>query len=287
MSLPNARPEDALVDFLRNKQLVLVLDNCEHLIGACAALASSVVERCVGVAILATSREGLAVAGERMIAVPSLNAPAPGDSLDIVAASGSVRLFVDRAVAVDAGFVLTAANADAVATVCRRLDGIPLAIELAAARVPTMSLPELVSRLDRRFRILAGGRRGAVERHQTLRAAIDWSYELLTRPHQVLLTRMSVFVGGCTLDAVEVVCSADPVDRDDVFDLLADLVARSLVAADHGGPVTRYRLLETIRQYGEERLDPDEAEVLRGRHGEYYAATRRRLLGSCLRPPAA
>jgi hypothetical protein len=223
------------------------------------------------VAVLATSREVLAVAGERIIAVPSLAAPSPDALLDAVAASAAVRLFVDRAAAADGRFALTADNAAAVATVCRRLDGIPLAIELAAARAPTMSPAELVSRLDRRFRVLAGGRRGAVERHQTLRAAIDWSYELLTVAQQALLARLSVFAGGCTLDAAEAVCNGGPVDADDVLDLMAGLVARSLVVADHDGAVTRYRLLETIRQYGEERLGPEEADALRARHAEYYA----------------
>jgi predicted ATPase len=268
---PGARTDDALVEFLRNKHLVLVIDNCEHLIAAAAALVSRVIGWCPGVAVLVTSREALAVGGERIIAVPSLATPASDAGLEAVAASAAVRLFVDRAVAVDAGFALSDANAAAVVTVCRRLDGIPLAIELAAARTPTMSPAELVSRLDRRFRVLAGGRRGAVERHQTLRAAIDWSFELLTVVQQVLLGRLSVFAGGCTLDAAEAVCAGGSVGADEVLDVLAGLVARSLVVAGHDGPVTRYRLLETIRQYAEERLDPDPAEALRARHAEYYA----------------
>jgi predicted ATPase/class 3 adenylate cyclase len=269
--IPGMTPSGTVVEFLRNKQLVLIIDNCEHLIGAAAGMVTTIVASCPGVAVLATSREGLAVAGERVIPVPSLFAPALDAVFDAVAASAAVRLFVDRALAVDPGFGLTAVNADAVATVCRRLDGIPLAIELAAARAPTMSPAELAVRLDRRFRVLAGGRRGAVERHQTLRAAIDWSYELLTPGQQALLARMSVFAGGCTLDAAEAVCVGDPVDPDDVLDLLAGLVARSLVVAAHDGPVTRYRLYETIRQYGEDRLGSDEAEALRARHAEHYA----------------
>jgi len=268
---PGARAEDALVEFLRNKQLVLVVDNCEHVIGAAAAVVSSVAESCPGVSILATSREGLAVEGERVIPIPSLGAPPLGSGLSVVAAADSVRLFVDRAVAAAPQFAITSTNAAAVAEVCRRLDGIPLAIELAAARVPTMTPAELASRLDRRFKVLAGGRRGAVDRHQTLRAAIDWSYELLSAPQQVLLARLSVFAGGCTLDAAEAVCSAGPVEADDVLDLLADLVARSLVVAGEEGGGTRYRLLETIRQYGEDHLDADEAEVLRAGHAEHYA----------------
>jgi predicted ATPase/class 3 adenylate cyclase len=268
---PGVPPADGLVEFLRTKQLVLVVDNCEHLIGAAAAVISKVIGSCAGVAVLATSREGLALAGERMIAVPSLGAPSPEEGLAAVAGSGAVRLFVDRAVAVDAGFVLSSSNAAAVAEVCRRLDGIPLAIELAAARLAMMSPAELATRLDRRFRVLAGGRRGAVERHQTLRAAIDWSYELLTVPQQVLLARLSVFAGGCTLGAAEAVCAGGPIDSDDVFDLLGDLVARSLVLADHDAPVTRYRLLETIRQYGEDHLAAEESEALQARHAEHFA----------------
>ena len=164
--------------------------------------------------------------------------------------------------------------------VCRRLDGVPLAIELAAARVPAMTPAELAERLDRRFQVLAGGRRGAVERHQTLRAAIDWSYELLSESEQRLLTRLSVFAGGCTLDAAEAVCGGDGIDRDLVFESLARLVAGSLVVAEDHGSQTRYRLLETIRQYGEERLDDaGEADTLRSRHACHYAAFAEKAFG--------
>ena len=268
---PGTAPADALVDFLRHKQLVLVLDNCEHLIGPVVELVSMLVESCRGVAILATSREGLAVDGERVIPVPSLGAPRPDAPAEAVGASESVRLFLDRAVAVDPDFAVTPANAGAVATICRRLDGIPLAVELAAARIPSMTPAELAGRLDRRFQVLAGGRRGSVERHQTLRAAIDWSFELLSVAQQQLLTRLAVFAGGCTADAVEAVCAADSIAADEVWDVLGGLVARSLVVADHDGAVTRYRLLETIRQYAEDRLAAEEIEALRARHAEHYA----------------
>ncbi len=264
-------PIETLKEFLRHKQLVLVVDNCEHLIGAVAELVSAVVESCRGIAILATSREGLAVDGERVIPVPSLGAPRADEGADAVGASEAVRLFVDRAVAVDPDFAITATNAAAVATICRRLDGITLAVELAAARVPSMTPAELAVRLDRRFQVLAGGRRGSVERHQTLRAAIDWSFDLLSVAQQRLLTRLMVFAGGCTLEAAEAVCAGGPVVADEVWDLLAGLVARSLVVADHDGAVTRYRLLETIRQYGEDHLDPDEIEALRAGHAEHFA----------------
>jgi hypothetical protein len=183
-----------------------------------------------------------------------------------------VRLFADRAAAVKPGFAVSADNAAAVTAVVRRLDGIALAIELAAARVPVMTAAELARRLERSFAVLAGSRRGVVARHQTLRATIDWSFKLLTEPEQVLLARLAVFAGGCTLQAVEAVCGGDGIDPDAVFELLAGLVARSLVVAEEKGLETRYRLLETIRQYGEERLQAaGEAELWRARHAGYYA----------------
>jgi len=181
-------------------------------------------------------------------------------------------LFVERARAVKTTFALDERNADAVAQVCRRLDGIALAIELAAARVAMLTLPELARRLDDRFRLLAGGQRTAVERHQTLRAAIDWSYKLLSETEQVLLARLSVFAGGFSLDAAEAVAAGGAVGRDDVFELLAALVARSLVVADTEGLEARYRLLETIRQYAQECLDDSgDGDRLRAEHAAYYA----------------
>jgi len=174
--------------------------------------------------------------------------------------------------------VLTPENASAVAAVCRRLDGLPLAIELAAARVKAMSPAELARGLDHRFETLAGGRRGAVQRRQTLRAAIDWSYDLLTEPERRLLARMSVFAGGCTRESAEAVCAGDPIDASRSFSLLSTLVDRSLVVVERGDPATRYRLLETIREYGEERLaEHGETDAVRRRHAEHYDAYARRL----------
>jgi predicted ATPase/class 3 adenylate cyclase len=265
--------EEPLVDFLRHKELLLVLDNCEHLLEPIAQLIITLERSCGGLVVLATSREGLGVDGERIIPIPSLGAPPADAGLETIVDADAVRLFVERAAAVTPGFVLSDENAAAVGQVCRRLDGVPLAIELAAARVPAMTPAELAQRLDRRFQILAGGRRGAVERHQTLRAAIDWSYELLNDPERRLLARLAVFAGGCTLDAAESVCGGDGIDRDLVFESLASLVARSLVIAGEHGPQTRYRLLETIRQYGDERLgEAGEADTLRARHAGHYAA---------------
>jgi len=264
---------DALVEFLHGKQLLLVLDNCEHLIEAAAALAGNLARSCERLVILATSREALEIEGERLVPVPSLRLPDTDADLAAITQTEAVRLFAERVAAVKPGFQVTAQNAAAVAAVVRRLDGVALAIELAAARVPAMSPGELARRLERSFAVLAGGWRGAVERHQTLRATIDWSFELLAAPEQALLTRLAVFAGGCTLEAAEAVCGAEGIDPDAVFELLASLVARSLVVAEEYGPQTRYRLLETIRQYSEQRLgQAGETEQWRARHAGYYAS---------------
>jgi predicted ATPase len=197
----------------------------------------------------------------------------PGEDLDRLVKTDAVSLFVERAQLVKADFMLTQNNAHAVVEICQRLDGVPLAIELAAARVIALSPAEIARRLDHRFQVLAGGRRGAVERHATLRAAIDWSYELLNAAEQRLLARVAVFAGSCTLEAIEEICSGDPVEVEAVMDLVTSLVARSLVIAEDGDLGTRYRLLETIRQYGEERLAGwGETETLMVWHARFYAA---------------
>jgi len=269
---PGMTLEESLVAYLGEQELLVVLDNCEHVLRTVAALVRAIEGASPNVRVLATSREGLSVRGEQIIAVPSLEVPDNTTDLAEVSACEAVRLFVDRAQGVKASFVVDAGNADAVAQVCRRLDGVPLAIELAAARITTMNPGELERRLDRRFRLLTGGDRDAIERHQTLRATIDWSYDLLTEPEQRLLDRLSVFAAGCTLDAVEAVCAGVSIDVDDVYELLANLVARSLVVVDDTGPDTRYRLLETIRQYGEERLaEHEETDTLRTRHCDWYS----------------
>jgi predicted ATPase len=263
---------EALVEFLRTKQLLLVLDNCEHVLSEAAAVAGLLARSCGRLVILATSREALGIDGERLVPVPPLGVPGGGADLAAITDAEAVRLFADRAAAVKPGFTVTAENAAAVAAVVRRLDGIALAIELAAARVPAMTAAELARRLERSFAVLAGGWRGVVARHQTLRAAIDWSFQLLAGPEQALLARLAVFAGGATLEAVEAVCGGEGIDPDAVFELLASLVARSLLVSEEHGPQTRYRLLETIRQYGEERLgQAGETERWRARHAGYYA----------------
>jgi predicted ATPase/class 3 adenylate cyclase len=265
-----AGAEPALIRFLRSKRLVLVLDNCEHLLRPVARLIREIIEACGEVRILATSREGLGVAGERIFAVASLDVPDATQGTDAIAECEAVRLFVERAKTMRGDFTLDASNAAAVVQICARLDGVPLAIELAAARVGLLTPAELAQRLDHRFRVLTGSERSAIERHQTLRAAIDWSYDLLDDAERHLLARLSVFAGGFTLEAAEAVGSRD--GTADVFGLLAGLVAKSLVVADTHGTHARYQLLETIRQYAEERLgESDDAPAARDAHARYFA----------------
>jgi predicted ATPase/class 3 adenylate cyclase len=262
---------EALVEFLRWKQLLLVLDNCEHLLEAVADLVELLQQSCAGVVVLATSREGLSLDGEQDFTVPSLSLPADRSDLEEAERSDAVVLFVQRAQRADVDFVLTAENVDSVGQVCRRLDGVPLAIELAAAQVAAMTLPELAGGLDKRFEMLTGGRRRAVQRHQTLRAAIDWSFELCTESEQRLLGRLAVFASGCSREAVEVVCAGETVDANSAFSLLRSLVAKSLVVAERDATEARYRLLETVREYGEEYLiEHGEIESMRRRHAEYF-----------------
>ncbi len=261
---------ETLASFLRSKELLLVLDNCEHLLGAVADLLHALQRTCPKLAVLATSREGLGIAGEHIVVVGSLDLPRSSDR-DAVLRSDAVRLFAERAVAVKSDFAVTDANAGSIADVVRRLDGIPLALELAAARVAVLSPLQIGQRLDQRFHLLSGGERGAIERHATLRAAIDWSYDLLSKDQQTLLARLSVFVGGCSLEAVEAVCCTVGIDEVDVLDLLSALVARSLVLVDDAARgESRYRLLESIRQYAEERLGTAERIELRDRHMRFY-----------------
>jgi predicted ATPase/class 3 adenylate cyclase len=280
--------QESLAEFLRTKQLLVVLDNCEHLLEPVAELVEFLEHSCAGLVVLATSREGLAVEGERMLPVPSLPSPAHDAAPEVAGQADAVRLFVERARAVDPDFCLTGENTAAVIQICRRLDGVPLAIELAAARVVAMSPAELAQGLERRFDTLAGGRRRAVQRHQTLRAAIDWSYDLLSEDERRLLVRLAVFSGGCTRAAAEAVCGAPPLAPRKVFGLLAALVAKSLVVAQRDGPETRYRLLETIREYGEQRLaETGETELLRTAHAEYYCQLADDLYGDLVGPRQA
>jgi len=262
-----------LVDHLRSKRVLLLFDNCEHLIDACARLADALLRGCPEVKILPSSREALGLTGEVAFHVPALSLPdsrhvAP---LERLAEYEAIRLFVDRAVAVKPDFTLTDDTASAVVQICRRLDGIPLAIELAAARVRTLSVQQITAHLDERFRLLTGGSRTALPRHQTLHGLIDWSYGLLSEAERGLFRRVSVFVGGWTLEASVAVCAGAGVDRYDIVELLGRLVDKSLCLTDGQGSDPRYRLLETIRQYGFEKLaETPEGQVVRARHRDFY-----------------
>ena len=267
---PGRSATEALVGVLRDRRALLVLDNCEHLVEECAALADTLLRACPGLRILATSREALGVAGETAWLVPPLSLPT---SPSASGASEAVQLFVERARSVVPDFALGDAGLAAVAQICRRLDGLPLALELAAARLRALPLERIAERLDDRFRLLTTGSRTALPRHQTLRAAMDWSYDLLAERERRLLERLAVFAGGFSLDAAEAVCAGSDVERDDVLDLVAGLVEKSLVTLLDVEDAARYRLLETVREYGLERLEArGEADVYRRAHAVYYAA---------------
>ena len=264
-----------LVAALRSRRLLLALDNCEHLVAACAALADGLLRSCPRVRILATSREALNITGERVWRVPSLAVPDGSrlPPLDAFTQIEAVRLFAERAVLAQARFAVTARNAPAVAQVCDRLDGIPLAIELAAARVNALTVDQIAARLDDRFRLLTGGSRTALPRQQTLRATLDWGYDLLPEAERVLLRRLAVFAGGWTLEAGEAIGGGEPIATADVLDRLAGLVVKSFVRMDEQGGEARYWLLETVRQYAGERLTvAGEAVVMRDRHRDWYVA---------------
>jgi predicted ATPase/class 3 adenylate cyclase len=263
-------PADVLALYVRERALLLVLDNCEHLVQGCAEFARLLLQAGPRLKILATSREALRVAGETIYAVPPLAVPA-ADATGDPGSAAAGRLFLERARAAQPAFRLTPENAAPVATICRQLDGIPLALELAAARTRAMSIESIAARLDDRFRLLARGDRTALPRQQSLRALIDWSHDLLAEPERVLLRRLSVFAGGWTIEAAEAVCADESLEAASVLDLLAQLVDKSLVVLEPGGE--RYRMLETIRQYARERLEAArEKRTLRSRHLAYYAA---------------
>lgn len=267
-------PLAAVIETLRGRQSLLVLDNCEHLVDAIAAMAESLLLECPTLRVLATSREALGVGGERAWLVPGLALPSSDDAVPAkIAASPAVRLFVDRAQAALATFTLDASNAVAVAQICHRLDGLPLAIELAAARVRALPAEQLARRLDDAFHVLTSGARTAVSRHRTLRAAIDWSYALLDERERVLLQRLSVFAGDFTLAAAEEVAAGVGIDAGDVLDEIGSLVDKSLVGMREEGGHARYHLLETIRQYGAAALEQTgDHHEYRRRHARAYAA---------------
>lgn len=268
---PDRTPLEALVSHLKGKQALLVLDNCEHLIQACAGLADTLLRGCPELCVMATSREALRIPAERAWPVPPLRLPEPErmPPFERLQEYDAIQLFTDRAAAVVPHFAVTAANAPIIARICHRLDGIPLAIELAATLVKVLSVDEINTRLGDRFRLLQMGSRTASARQQTLRGAVDWSYDLLSAAEQAFLQRLSVFAGGFTLDAAEAVCAGTEIPREQVLNLLHRLVDKSLViAGEHGGE--RFRLLETIRQYGLEKLrEAAEETAVRERHADW------------------
>jgi len=266
---------ECVTQAIGSRHLLLVVDNCEHLIQACAELAEALLKACPQLQILATSRESLNVAGERAWSVPPLSLPEPHQvaSANQLSLCEAVRLFIERALSTRPSFALTDKNAPAVALLCRRLDGIPLAIELAAARVKALSVEEIAHRLDDCLRLLTVGSRTALPRQQTLQAAFDWSYDLLSEPERVLFRRLGVFSGGLTLETAEQVCAREGIALEDVLDLLSSLVDKSLVTAEERDGAVRYRLLETMRQYALDRLERGgEAEALRRQHAQYFLA---------------
>ncbi len=259
---PGRSTMDSLLRFVRDRQVLVVLDNCEHLLDASAELVVAVLSGAARLTVLATSREAIGVAGEVSWRVPSLSL-----------ADEAIELFTDRARHARPGFSLTDDNAAAVGEICARLDGVPLAIELAAARVRALSLTEILDSLHDRFRLLTGGARTAVRRQQTLRASVDWSHALLTGPERVLFRRLAVFLGGFDFDAAQAVAGGGDVQRYQVLDQLSLLVDKSLVVTDDSGGRTRYRLLETVRQYALEKLgESGEADAVRTRHRDHYTS---------------
>ncbi|HXQ33448.1 MAG TPA: adenylate/guanylate cyclase domain-containing protein, partial [Anaerolineales bacterium] len=269
-------PLEVLKEYLHEKQTLIVLDNCEHLVSASAEVANKLLNAAPKLKILASSREALGVKGEMSYPVPSLSLPDIKHLpvIEQLSQYEAVRLFIDRALLVAPHFLVDKDNAPHIAQICCRLDGIPLAIELAVARIKMLSVEQISKRLDDRFRLLTGGARTALPRQQTLRALIDWSYDILSENERLLLRRLSVFAGGWTLEAAEEVCSGDSIETYEVLDLLTQLINKSLVVVIAEGSQsgeTRYRMLETIRQYAREKLlEVGGNEVVRNRHLAYF-----------------
>lgn len=280
--------DEFIPQWLKHKELLLIVDNCEHVLEPVAALADAIVRCCPRVRILGTSRQALGVGGEATYQLPSLAVPESTGAMraENAVTYGAVALFTDRAVLADRRFALTDDNASTVADICRRLDGIPLAIELAAARVKVLSIPNLAHHLDERFKILTGGSRTALPRQKTLSALIDWSYNLLFPEEQTLFNRVAIFAGGFTLDAAALVCAGECSDELNALDLIASLTDKSLVVADTGRDRERYRLLESTREYALKRLtESGERDSIAGRHAEYFASVTQGAKGNIRNMP--
>src|SRR5207245_2143221 len=266
---------EALLEALRDWDALLVLDNCEHLVEACARLADSLLRGCPRLRIMTTSREALGIGGERAWLVPALTLPEAGKPVTraVAAESEAIRLFVERTQAVRPSFELMDANAAAMVHICRRLDGLPLAIELAAARARVLDPQQIAARLDDVFGLLSSGSRTALPHQRTLRSAIEWSHGLLTEQEQILFRRLAVFAGGFTIDAAEAVAEGGAISARDVLDLLSGLVDKSLILLETEALEARYRMLETIRQFARERLEEAGEAAERGRrHAQFFLA---------------
>lgn len=276
---PGLSMMDSIVEYLKVRDLLLILDNCEHVLDAASSLAEAVLQRCRNVTVLATSREALGVDGERVVRVRSLEAPYASTAGSEVLQSSAVRLFAERAVDAGASAAWTGAQLTAVGEICRRVDGIPLAIELAASRASSMSAADIAAHLDERFRLLTGRRRGRVERHQTLRATVEWSYQLLDETERLLFDRLGVFAGTFDAAAASAVACDEQLDNWQVINAIATLVAKSMLTSEVGPEgTTRYSMLETLRQFARERVDEtDCADDWRRKHAEHYSTIARQV----------
>ncbi|TMD40058.1 MAG: LuxR family transcriptional regulator [Chloroflexi bacterium] len=269
-----AKPLDLLLNYLKDKELLIALDNCEHLLEAAAQLVSHILRAAPGVRVIATSREPLAVTGEFVVPVPPLQLPNADEPLAQVRQSEAIILFAERAAAASGRFELEASNREAVVDICRRLDGLPLAIELAAVRMRVLAVDQIRDRLNDRFSLLIGGGHAALPRHQTLRTTIDWSYDLLSDPERILFRRLCVFAGRFTLEAAQYVCAFDDETAEPALDRLGSLVEKSLVIKEDTTGVATYRLHETMREYAVLKLrDAGEVDLVGDRFIEYYRST--------------
>ncbi|HMQ70546.1 MAG TPA: tetratricopeptide repeat protein, partial [Ignavibacteria bacterium] len=268
---PKESPEVTLTGYLKDKEILIILDNCEHMVDICSDLAEKLLSLCPKLKILATSREALKCSGETIYRIPSLSCPELNckETPEQLTQYESVRLFIERAIVLNQNFRVTNKNAPALAEICSRLDGIPLAIELAAARTKILSIEKIYERLDDIFRLLTGGKRTALPRQQTLKSLIDWSYDLLTEDEKILWSRLSVFRGGWTIEAAEDICSDELPDECEVIELMQNLSEKSIIIFDNTND--RYRMLETIRQYGDEKLrSSEEYNYISKRHSDYF-----------------
>ncbi|MEO6695206.1 MAG: hypothetical protein ABIY50_02380, partial [Ignavibacteria bacterium] len=266
--------ENTMYDYLKDKEILLIMDNCEHLINECANLAEMLLNKCPKLKIIATSREALNCQGEQTYKLPALSKPdsTTNYTVEELLQYEAVRLFIERALAVNPAFRVNNENAHALAQICCKLDGIPLAIELASVKIKILTVSSICERLDNRFKLLTGGKRTALPRQQTLKALIDWSYDLLSEDEKILWGRLSVFSGGWTLESAEKICSDENISEEQILDLLSALSEKSIIVYD--SDKDRYRILETLKQYGEERINEANGAIkIFSKHLDYFFRT--------------